>query len=151
MSFLERVQWALDRAAANDSPEISAAADQVADAVEDTPYAVQVFFRRSCASLGRADASTWDRIRFDQVCTGWAEDVRAAMSNLGAAFLAYGDNEAAEVVAALSDEVATMEEQADDVLPTRQNFELPRWLFWAVGIIAASEVLNAWSAFRGRR
>ena len=146
--FLDRVEWLLARAGQTDSPEIAAAADQVRAAVDDSPIAARDWLWRGCDHLARPNASTYDRTKYAATCGGWEDGVRAALATLAAARTAFGDVGGAEVANSLSDEAATMGEQSGDVLPSRENFQFPEWVKWAVGLIAANELLKAWERLR---
>lgn len=146
--FLDRVEWLLGRAAQTDSPEVAAAAEQVREAVSDSPVSARDWLWRGCDYLARPGATAYDRNKYAFACGEWEDGVRAALARLAAALVAFGDVAAAEVADSLSDEAATMGEQSADVLPNAENFEFPPWVKWAVGLIAANELLKAWERLR---
>ena len=48
----------------------------------------------------------------------------------------------------MNDRVLTSGEQASLIPPSKENFELPPWAKWVIGVIVAREVLNVWGAIR---
>lgn len=116
MSFPDQAAevLALARARHPGNQDVQDAADRVAEAFDAGIYG------DDCPRWGAADprglAPDWAlRAQYALLCGGWEDGVRAALSVLELELERAGDAAAAEVVDALSDQAATMGEQAADV------------------------------------
>jgi len=105
-------------------------------------------WRIPCQDYGKASASTQDRLAYAANCTEWANGVSYRLNHLTDELLLAGSDGLAEYAAAMNDRVLTSGEQAKSIPPSRENFELPPWARWVIGVIVAREVLNVWGAIR---
>ena len=105
-------------------------------------------WRIPCQDYGKANASTHDRLAYDANCTEWESRVSAALNALTDELLLAESPGLAEYAAAMNDRVLTSGEQAKLIPPSKDNFELPPWARWVIGVIVAREVLNVWGAIR---
>jgi hypothetical protein len=127
-------------------PALSNAIAETRAAVESSPLIMPWF--ASCSELAAPDAGTLKRLAYGASCDGWEMRVRSALALLGWELESAEQHELAEVAASLGDQAETMGEQAKSIPPSRENFELPPWAKWVIGVIVAREVLNVWGAIR---
>ena len=145
-TFTEQAIQEIEQAEQSRDLYIRAAAQDARAALLDSPLVLP--WLDTCPELAAPDAGTFQRLAYDASCAAWEARLRASLALLAEALQGAGESGAAETLRALSDQAATMGEQAGAVAPTRENFEWPWWLKWGLGVIAARELLGLWGAIR---
>ena len=145
MSFEDQAFSLIARANATGDPSAIAAAEKVQESLGFSPWQI---WPVTCAEAGRPSANTGSRVAFDFYCSAWSQEIRSRLVDLANALRDAGDPGGAEVALSIGDQADTMQEQSGDVLPSRENFQFPEWVKWAVGLIAANELLKAWERLR---
>lgn len=127
-------------------PALANAIAETRTAIDSSPLVMPWF--ASCSELAAADSSTLQRLAYGASCDAWEMRVRSALALLGSELASAEQPELAEVAAGLGDQAETMGAQARSIPPSKENFELPPWARWVIGVIVAREVLNVWGAIR---
>jgi len=144
-TFADQAKELIARAREGGDLYVLAAAQQAEALLDEGPWQI---WPHSCADFGAAGADTVQRILYARHCGPWELKMRAALGELAAELAEAGDASGAEVAGSLADQAETMGDQAEAVLPGPANVVIPSWIKWAVGIIAARELLNAWEILK---
>jgi len=115
---------------------------RVDDAVLSSPLVLPWF--DTCSELGAPDAGLLQRLAYDASCGEWEGRVRSALEGLRAALVEAGDPGLAEVAGSLSDQAATMGEQARGTKPQPGDWwaNMPTWAKVMLGVVVADRLLN---------